>query len=103
MGKKCDNCGYERRLEDTAPYYECPGCGVLYSKMEENKKWEVAKQKGLEDEQEDKKEIKHQKIYTLKNILSKLLYPFIMVVVKFPRLVTLLLLAYLFWFGLKKH
>jgi len=33
-GKKCIKCGYERKASETAPEYECPSCGVIYSKVE---------------------------------------------------------------------
>lgn len=29
----CKKCGYTRRESDTAPSYECPQCGVIYSKI----------------------------------------------------------------------
>ncbi len=34
MGKICKKCGYERKLEDSAPDYECPKCGAVYAKVE---------------------------------------------------------------------
>ena len=32
MSTKCIKCGYTRQSTDTAPNYECPKCGVIYSK-----------------------------------------------------------------------
>ena len=29
---KCPKCEYERATTDTAPHYECPGCGIVYAK-----------------------------------------------------------------------
>ena len=34
MGRKCLNCGYERKHSDLAPEYECPKCGAIYEKVE---------------------------------------------------------------------
>lgn len=34
MGKLCPKCGYERKVGDIAPDYECPQCGVVYAKVE---------------------------------------------------------------------
>jgi predicted RNA-binding Zn-ribbon protein involved in translation (DUF1610 family) len=34
MGKKCLKCLYERQPLDSAPDYECPNCGAIYSKVE---------------------------------------------------------------------
>lgn len=34
MSKKCVKCGYVRQTSDTAPWYECPKCGVIYAKAE---------------------------------------------------------------------
>lgn len=34
MSKQCVKCGYVRQSSDTAPDYECPKCGVIYSKAE---------------------------------------------------------------------
>ena len=34
MSKECVKCGYVRQTTDTAPDYECPKCGVIYSKAE---------------------------------------------------------------------
>ncbi|MDP3939330.1 MAG: hypothetical protein Q8R92_14495 [Deltaproteobacteria bacterium] len=34
MAKKCLKCGYERQASDISPDYECPGCGVIYAKVE---------------------------------------------------------------------
>lgn len=31
--KKCPGCGYERKPADIAPNYECPRCGIVYSKF----------------------------------------------------------------------
>jgi hypothetical protein len=33
MLKNCPKCGYERQPRDTAPDYECPKCGIIYSKF----------------------------------------------------------------------
>ena len=30
--RKCPNCGHLREAPDTAPVWECPGCGTAYSK-----------------------------------------------------------------------
>jgi len=32
--KRCPKCRYERQPTDTAPAWQCPGCGVAYSKVE---------------------------------------------------------------------
>jgi len=34
MTKICKKCGYERQSTDTAPDYECPKCGAIYTKVE---------------------------------------------------------------------
>lgn len=34
MSKQCVKCGYLRQASDNAPDYECPKCGVVYSKVE---------------------------------------------------------------------
>lgn len=34
MAKKCVKCGYVRKEKEIAPEYECPQCGVIYSKAE---------------------------------------------------------------------
>ena len=43
---KCPKCGYERKQTDIAPDFECPKCGVIYSKAEktvgDQKKWQKA-------------------------------------------------------------
>jgi hypothetical protein len=31
---KCPKCGYERRAADGAPEYECPNCGIIYTKFD---------------------------------------------------------------------
>ena len=31
---RCPKCAYERKPTDTAPDYECPACGVIYSKYD---------------------------------------------------------------------
>ncbi|MCP4346089.1 MAG: hypothetical protein GY795_11265 [Desulfobacterales bacterium] len=38
MTKKCIKCGYTRKPEDMAPEYECPGCGIVYDKVEKQLK-----------------------------------------------------------------
>jgi glutaredoxin len=32
--KRCPKCRYERQSTDTAPEWQCPSCGVAYSKLE---------------------------------------------------------------------
>jgi glutaredoxin len=32
---KCPKCGYERRMGETAPEWQCPSCGVAYAKAAE--------------------------------------------------------------------
>jgi ribosomal protein L37AE/L43A len=34
IGKKCPKCHYVRVESDTAPEWQCPGCGVAYAKVE---------------------------------------------------------------------
>ncbi len=34
MTTTCPKCGYTRQPADTAPDYECPQCGVIYSKYD---------------------------------------------------------------------
>lgn len=36
-GKVCVKCGYRRRMEDAAPDYECPKCGIVYEKINAKK------------------------------------------------------------------
>ena len=38
MAKICPKCGYERKPGDVSPDYECPKCGVIYSKFETERK-----------------------------------------------------------------
>lgn len=37
MLKVCPKCGYTRQPTDAAPEYECPKCGVIYSKIGESR------------------------------------------------------------------
>lgn len=43
MSSNCPKCGYVRRLSDTAPEWQCPSCGVAYSKVKS--KLEASKNK----------------------------------------------------------
>ncbi len=38
MGKVCIRCGYERKDTDTAPLGECPACGVIYARVEDEQR-----------------------------------------------------------------
>jgi hypothetical protein len=33
MSKKCPKCGHERTADDVGPDWQCPACGVAYSKV----------------------------------------------------------------------
>jgi predicted RNA-binding Zn-ribbon protein involved in translation (DUF1610 family) len=50
MAKICLKCGHERRIDDATPEYECPSCGVIYSKYEEKL---LREQQAREDRESD--------------------------------------------------
>jgi len=50
---KCPKCGYNRQATDTAPDYECPSCGVVYAKYDqEADQRRIAQAAALRDEAE---------------------------------------------------
>ena len=64
MPNKCLKCGYERKSTDIAPDYECPKCGVIYSRFREKLNIKTGKQEKKEEQGnnnsylEDRKETK---------------------------------------------
>ena len=42
MNKKCPKCGAVRQMEDgVTPAYECPSCGIIYTKYENKNRQEI--------------------------------------------------------------
>lgn len=36
IGLRCPSCGYERKLDEIAPEWQCPACQVVYAKVSQN-------------------------------------------------------------------
>ncbi|MCI5166299.1 MAG: hypothetical protein D3903_09430 [Candidatus Electrothrix sp. GM3_4] len=60
--KKCRKCGYIRKSTDTAPDWECPGCGIIYEKIENVTQKSNKVDKKIKDTDGKDKEKKQNKI-----------------------------------------
>lgn len=74
MTKICKKCGYQRLSTDTAPDYECPKCGAIYTKVEAYLKKQAEKQlreKEIEEEKERERALQLKKEKQLKKDQAK--------------------------------